>query len=148
MTNTEILTRLEELEARVKVLEGKPAMKIGKSASKRVQIESSCAEASKEPLPLMLQTMPFYKVWDEFCLHRRRLAIDGNINKRRFPWSPRAAKRILKMLNEYPERDAIEMLNTSIDKDWADVYPPSRETQGNGYRPNGAPARKPHEFEA
>lgn len=61
----------------------------------------------------------FYEALDAFIAHRK---------EKRNPVTPTSAKMLGKLLSQYPEPTAIEMLETAIRNGWQGVFPPRNGT--------------------
>jgi hypothetical protein len=129
-TNDQLQEQIDSLEKRVAELE-----RLLKTASKGKARTSSviadCEAAAKTPVPILLQHNKFLDTWKEFCRHRCELATKGNINRKKFPWTERAAKALLKKCEAWGAAKAIEAMNISMDKGWADIFPPADSDDGN-----------------
>lgn len=124
-TNEQLERDIADLQKRVaeleKLLLTEPEKKRKPISS---QIQADCKAAAQVPIPILFANARFLKVWKDFCEHRCKLATQGNINRKKFAWTPRAAQAILKKMERWDMDIAIEALNISIDKEWADVFLP------------------------
>jgi hypothetical protein len=124
-TNEQLERDIADLQKRVAELERllltEPEKKRKPISS---QIQADCKAAAQVPIPILFANARFLKVWKDFCEHRCKLATQGNINRKKFAWTPRAAQAILKKMERWDMDIAIEALNISIDKEWADVFLP------------------------
>lgn len=141
--NEQLEQDVADLQKRVKELERllltEPERKRKPISS---QIQADCKAAAQVPLPILFANIRFQKVWKDFCEHRCKLATQGNINRKKFAWTPRAAQAILKKMERWDMDIAIEALNTSIDKEWADVFL-SDDQNGRAGKPQTTTPRTP-----
>lgn len=122
-TNDQLQDQIDALEKRVAELE-RLLQLASKGKARTSSVIAECEKAAAVPPPLLLNTSAFLPVWQDFCKHRCDLATKGNINRKKFPWTERAARAILKKAEAWGVKKAIEAMNTSMDKGWADIFEP------------------------
>lgn len=134
-TNDQLQEDIEDLKKRVSDLE-RLLGEASKGKARTSSVIADCEKAAAVPVPMLLNTVAFTACWKEFCQHRCNLATKGNINRKKFPWTERAAKALLKKADGWGVKRAMEAMNTSMDKGWADIFEPdeSGTAQQSGRR--------------
>lgn len=149
MPDSDILRRLQileashkALEARLARLEGSPAeppsppKKPSKADSRAKEVRSLCDEANKVPIPILIRQESFLAAWLKWCAWRTRFCLTGNAQGKKVDWTPTAAERCLKKCETLGVKRAIAAIENSLDR-WQDLHEPEPElvngSKGGGF---------------
>lgn len=119
----------ETHEERISILEQKVAelerllLTASKGKARTCSVLADCQAAAAVTLPLSLQGKAFQEKWQEFCRYRCDIATKGTINRKKHPWTPRAATAIIRTCEDLGPLAAIAAMEFTMAKGWVDLYP-------------------------